>query len=1398
MTSESTSDHKALEGIAKFNGTNYFRWSRDVKDVLKSKDLWIITENGPDEAVAEDKEEMELKLEKEIQALRDQDEVKAAASLTASSSSSASSGATVSVVPAGRTIEEKVAALTVRMEREITLKLNKAARIKNDRAYAIIRFSIEGSFQVTVNNDTDSAHEAWKAMSEQYSKKDSLPHKIYLGKCLSALKMSEGGDLQKHLNQFQDICDELAAVGAPKNEHEQILLILQSLPRSYTSVVAGLELLLQDGATFIDMKKKLLYEAQKRRESVAHTQDHDKDMSLLFTNAQRNGAGSNGQFKSNKGRQQKKQFHKNVYKKDIECYNCGEKGHIMRRCPKPKKRADDSDHTLLMMTDGDDADEKKCKRECWYIDSGSTHHMTGNPHCLSGYRLLDNPVKIKVANSKDNTMDAIGAGEVNVYWHGRPITIENVHYVPDLSVNLLSVKILDRQRGLQFFTHDGIMELRDRKGKCICKSENPTGNLYPIRFDDAEPDGSATGHALLADADVQVDALRLWHYRLGHANLETVKQMAHDGYGFTIPHDQKKIFCESCVLGKSTRKPFPTHTQSTKAPMDLVHSDLCGPMQVESLGGARYVCMFTDDYSRYGKLYLLKRKDEVLSKFKEYVEYAKRLHEKGPKIFRSDNGGEYKSAEFDQFCKDQGIVRQFSNANTPQQNGVSERRNRTVMDPARCLLIQAGMSAGYWAEAVKTANHIRNQIPTPTTGGKSPHELWTGEKPDLSSLRVFGSVCYAHVTEPDRKKLDAKSIRCKFLGYPDGIKGYRLIAYDKAGNFGRVINSRDVTFDESSVCMNKNDPIMKLINDEEEDDKGDETVVSTSVIDGIASEAAKDSMSSDDQGADNEANPKMDVKSMVAPFSGSDAVGDNDDDASDTASSGSDEIKVPVVIPIPRPRRAWKPTEKTLQAFSYFAVTVPQALDNPNWKKAMDEEMASHEKNGTWEWIDRPKDKKVIGSRWVFALKRNEKGDVVRWKARFVARGYNQVAGIDYGEVYAPVASMTTFRLLMAIAARNKLLMVQLDVKTAFLNGTVDEQIYLEPPEGYRNGNKVCLLKRSLYGLKQASHQWNQEVDTFLKSLGYKCTADTCLYVKRVGSDIVFLLIYVDDIILAASIQRNLDDAKSQLEDRYDMSDKGPPAYFLGMEIKRTPEGITINQERYLLDVLERFKMQDCKSQVTPQEVTRLHKRTPEEARAQHSMPDPSTKHEVAGKRILRYIRGTTGYGITYPTQDDPTLSGYVDSDYAGDIDDRKSTTGFVFQFGSAPISWRSRKQPVVTLSTTEAELVAASAAAQEASHLRALLQQMGKSPEKPTVIHEDNQSVIAMTKAGAHPSRMKHLDVKHCYVRQCIAEDKIKLEYCRTSDMIADMLTKPVGRQRFVELRTKMGIGPGLGSGNT
>jgi hypothetical protein len=483
------------------------------------------------------------------------------------------------------------------------------------------------------------------------------------------------------------------------------------------------------------------------------------------------------------------------------------------------------------------------------------------------------------------------------------------------------------------------------------------------------------------------------------------------------------------------------------------------------------------------------------------------------------------------------------------------------------------------------------------------------------------------------------------------------------------------------------------------------------------------------------------------------------------------------------------------------------------FKEALDVEMAALWEKGVYEECSLPPGMKALPTKVVWQIKRDQLGNVDKYKCRLVAKGYKQIAGRDYDEVFAPTAQQASFRIMVALAAADGLIMDQIDVKTAFLNGDLAEEVYLRLPQEL--GGRVWRLHKALYGLKQAARAWYEKLSTTMEALQFKASPhDPCLFSSGTDLSRVYVLIHVDDALIVGH-REFVTAAKKKIAAQFDIKDMGSAKYFLGIEIIRSSDGsISISQAKYAKDVLERFSMENCKPQVTPLE-TGLNLSKVDGAAisdgtlymevlgslmylACHTRPDlchsvsmlarfmsqPTDVHWQAAKRILRYLKGTVEKCITYvstPNQGVHSVVTFSDANFAADPDKRRSTSGTVVTFNGRAILWFSKLQSVVATSTAEAEYIAGATATKEGLWVRKMLGEISGAVQ-PIDLRVDNQSAIKLItqNTAGQSGRTKHVDVQYHFIKERFQRGDLTVDFVKTQDQMADMMTKQLPGPAF------------------
>ncbi|KAH9669015.1 hypothetical protein KPL70_021617 [Citrus sinensis] len=561
--------------------------------------------------------------------------------------------------------------------------------------------------------------------------------------------------------------------------------------------------------------------------------------------------------------------------------------------------------------------------------------------------------------------------------------------------------------------------LEIRKGTEIVMKGVKENGLYVLQ-------GSSVPVQEGVSAVSEEDRTKLWHLRLGHMSIKGLQELSKQGLlgGDRI---QQLEFCENCIFGKSHRSKFNKGEHMSKQVLDYAHIDLWGPAQVPSLSGGRYFMSLIDDYSRKVWIYILKIKDQALEKFKVWKSLVENQSDFKLKCLRTDNGLEFCSKVFEEYCQKHGIKRHKTVRFTPQQNGLAERMNRTLVDKTRCMLINSKLPRSFWAEAVNTASYLVNRSPSSAIGFKTPEELWNGKPANYQNLRVFGCPAYLHINQG---KLEARALKGVFVGYPDGVKGYKIWCKDQ----GKCIVSRDVVFHES-VLLKESAEHDAGLQDNPAANKRSGSETSKVKVELLTDKSSEKEAASDDERATAESEehevselPQADLQNYQL---------------------ARDRVRREVRAPV---RYGYADLiayallcadEVTIEEPANFSEAM-ESVHCDKWLEAMQDEMESLQRNQTWTLIPNPGNKRLISCKWIFKRKEGIPDvEPPKYKARLVARGFTQREGVDFNEIFSPVVKHSSIRILLAMVALLDLELEQMDVKTAFLHGNLEEQILM-------------------------------------------------------------------------------------------------------------------------------------------------------------------------------------------------------------------------------------------------------------------------------------------------------------------------------------------------------------------
>jgi hypothetical protein len=694
----------------------------------------------------------------------------------------------------------------------------------------------------------------------------------------------------------------------------------------------------------------------------------------------------------------------------------------------------------------------------WLADSATTSHIVGDKNMFFAYHEINKSIKGVGATH----VNAIGIGSVlitseingNIY----SIRLHDVLHVPGTTDNLFSVGRFE-ERGGEFKAAQGRAYFFDDQNTLVISGKRENALYY-------------------LDIKVSLDVVNFtkqpelswleWHKRFGHIAVSGLQHLRRRNLveGFNVDESSELRDCETCVQAKQTRTSFPkSTTRKTTYIGELTHMDLWGPARFPATNGAKYYITFIDDYSRHCTMKLLKNKTETFDKVQEYMATVERLlRSHAPMAIQADNGKEFANAELRNWLAQRGISLRPSAPYSPQQNGTAERYNRTVADLVRAMLINKNLPKVLWGTAALHATYLRNRAYTRAISDQTPMERWCKSKPNVANFQEFGTPVSILNESITKDKLDAHGNIHIFVGFEDGPDA--ILYFDVSTRQVKV--SRNYHFLPNA----KNSP----------------------------------------------------------QFEG-ECLEEGESLWQTPTSESESELITPLTIHIPKQTQPYVSREASLHAemiYAAFNVTGlasknPKSLKDakespewPQWEKAIETELNQLQRMGTWDLVDLPDERQAIGNRWVFVKKYSSTGALEKFKARLVAKGYSQIPGMDFSETFSPVVRLETIRTILSLAVNMDWEINQMDVKGAYLNGNLKEEVFMHQPDGFEDGtDRVCRLIKTIYGLKQAGREWNKELNSRLKDQGFRqLKADPCAYIRETDDHIEIITVWVDDLLL--------------------------------------------------------------------------------------------------------------------------------------------------------------------------------------------------------------------------------------------------------------------------------------------
>lgn len=1300
---------------------------------------------------------------------------------------------------------------------------------KKDLALAYLMMSIDASCKGTVMTLRDP-FEVWQKLKKSYQAVSEAAIDGKLTK-LQQIRMGVNEAVIKYSNRIENLVNELEAAGHCVSSLEKKRALLRGL-RSEFLVVA--QVIRTTGQGYTEAVSQLIVHESNSEVTVS-------DSTTALLTPQRNG---------------------DNWKKKKKCFHCGKKGHFKHECwsnPDSKKFKGKSEEvkdesrseetgdatkksiaflTMAMVT------KQNGNSSRWMVDCACTRHICNDKSSFSKLVCANNTVQV----GNQDCLAAHGSGSVSLssMVDGVELKLElhDVLYCPQMMYNLISSSAT-RKKGLRTEIDDdgnntskGMLRIIHKRSGSVCLLAPETvDGLYEasVRVQKSE---SALSSVTPAES--------IWHSRMGHVSPDRLLKTAAKVHGLdasltrtTVPH------CHSCALGKATRHQRisrPLSSSKAKAPLERVYTDVVGPISASTFGGARYFVTLLDEYSGYSMVRFMREKGDASERVKEMIKSMETglsirlgklliLNRSSVRNLRSDGGGEYIGSEFSQWLKLNGIHHELTTPYSPESNGHAERLNRTLIDMARCMMISVTMKqAGrLWGEAINTANYLRNRLVTRSTSeDKTPYEIFHGRRPDVSRIRIFGCTAYVHIPKQKQaSKFDARAKEGVLVGYCKG-NAYRVFMEDS----GKVLTSQDVSFDERNFGS---------------ENTGFEM---SNSIEFEVDALEKDFVENDFEVSDIQEEPHQNLQSNVN--AADDIAGNNgelqspgsfdNDSVSNQGIGDSDNLTYYPNLRRSARRTAGVPPERFEQSnicllteiiLSIDALDAPcsyeeatNSAEKQHWMRSMSEEFQALKDKKVWSLVPLPNNRKAIGTRWVYDVKYGADEKVMRRRARIVAKGFSQKAGVDYFDVFSPVCRYTTARFLIAISAFYGWKRIQLDVKTAFLNADLQEEIYVEQPQGFTVSGRehfVYRLYKALYGLKQASRMWQKTLEEFLTSLGFSISsADPSMFVHFTSGLVTLLVVYVDDIMMTGNNDKFMENFTRSIMERFTVRNCKSIEKFLGMNIEEKDGFIKIHHRGMIQRLLKLFGMSTCNPSSVPiTKGTDLYRSRKESEKLENpklfqqligallhlsnttrpditfatnylarQMQNPTAAAWKSAKGVLRYLKGSSSFGLHYGSGGDPSISGFSDSDWGQEMPGRKSIGGFVFKFGGAAISWQSKKQPVVAQSTVEAEYIALANAVREALWFRKFEVPRGLPGETfGIVIGEDNQGCISLSEDRIVNNKSKHIDVRYQLIMDNVRKGIIKIVYVGTTEMVADIMTKALHFSLFQRFRKMLGM---------